>query len=240
MRVLRDSSKTTKTTAYSQHSDVEKACLRRLQEQGKTPSMIAEMMGRDLSSVARHCKRNLCKKGKFVKGVGRPRGLTEAQIDRIAKTMKQMVLAANSEYQITAGMVRRALKLKCSDKLVLNALHSRGLRFHPMREKPVRTEQDEKERLAFARLYGGKPIKFWVDGVQAYLDNKFFPAYLSPEGRAYARKRAARGSFRIKGDGLAKGHVKPRKKLEGNIWEKCLGRCGHQCKESALLSCRRR
>ena len=115
MRVLCDSSKMIKMTAYSQYIDVEKACLRRLQEQGKTPSTIAEMMGRDLFSAARHCKRNLCEKGKFVKGVGRPRGVTEAQIDRIGKTMQQMVLAANSTYQITAGMARRALKLKCAD-----------------------------------------------------------------------------------------------------------------------------
>ena len=120
--------------------------------------------------------------------------MTQTQVDRIANTTQTMITAANSEYQVTAGMVRGALRLKCSDKLVLNALHSRGNRFRPMREKPVRTEKDEKDRLEFAKVHRGKSTKLWVDGVHAYLDNKFFPAYLTPEGRAYARKRTAQGS----------------------------------------------
>ena len=143
---------------YSHYSDIEKACLHRLQLLGKTPSVVAEMMGRDLSSVMRHFKRNTDKTKKSPRGAGRPRRLTEGQIDRLAKTTKKMVKAANSEYQVTAGMVRRALKFKCSDKLVLNALHSRCIRFHPMREKPVRTEDDEKEHMALAKLHGGKPM----------------------------------------------------------------------------------
>ena len=170
---------------YCHYSDIEKACLHRLQLQGKTPSQVAVMMGRDLSSVARHFKTNTRKSKASSKGAGRPCALTQSQVDRIANTLQKMITAANSEYQVTAGMVRRALRLKCSDKLVLNALHSRGIRFRPMREKPVRTEKDEKDRLEFAKLHRGKPTKFWVDGVHAYSDKKFFPAYLTPEGRAF-------------------------------------------------------
>ena len=48
-------------------------------------------------------------------------------------------------------------------------------------------------------------MSFWSDKVHAYLDNKFFPVYLNRRGRDYAAKRAARGTFRSKGQGLAKG-----------------------------------
>ena len=146
--------------SYSHFTDIERDCLRRLQGLGKTPSEVAEMMGRDLSTVVRHFNKTKGKANKSREGAGRPRALTERQVDRIVRTTHEMVTAANSEYQVTAGMIRRALLLECSDRLVLNALHSRGIRFRKMRAKPVRTENDEKERSAFGKEYGGKPSWF--------------------------------------------------------------------------------
>jgi hypothetical protein len=121
---------------------------------------------------------------------------------------------ADAEWQVTAAMVRGALKLKCKDRVVLNALHSRGIRFHPMREKPIRTADDEKDRKKFGHAHSKKPVGFWETDVHAYLDNKFFPHYPNAAARSYAAKRAARGTMRAKGQGLAKGHVKPRKGLQ--------------------------
>jgi transposase len=131
--------------------------------------------------------------------------------------MSSMVKAADSKYQVTANMVSKALKLKCSDRVVLDALHERGVEFHPMREKPVRTEDDEKARRKFAKDYKAKPATYWEKSVDAYIDNKYFPLYLTGTARAYAAKRTARGSFRKTGEGLAKGHVKPRKNLKQNF-----------------------
>lgn len=68
------------------------------------------------------------------------------------------------------------------------------------------------------RTMAKKPWSFWQHRVHAYLDNKAFPVYLSPKARAYAAKlRGARGTFRKKGGGLAKGHVKPRRTLKENF-----------------------
>ena len=125
-----------------------------------------------------------------------------------------MIAAANAEWQVTVGMVKNALKLKCCDRVVLEALHKHGVRFRPMREKPVRTKEDEKERCKFGKDHADSPGSFWTQSVHAYLDNKTFPVYLSGIGRAYARKRRARGTFRGRGQGLAKGHFKPRKNFE--------------------------
>ena len=97
---------------------------------------------------------------------------------------------------------------------VQDALRSRGVRFRPMREKPIRTADDEKDRLAFGNRHAKKPLGFWASGIHAYLDNKMFPIYPNGQGRTYAAKRAARGTYRARGKGLAKGHVKPRKSLK--------------------------
>ena len=86
-----------------------------------------------------------------------------------------------------------------------------------MREKLVRTEEGEKARLRFARDHGKKPASCWVNCVHAYLDNKHIPVYLMGAARAYAARRAARGSFRAPGQGLGKGHVKPRKGLKAGF-----------------------
>eukprot|EP00959_Pyramimonas_sp_CCMP1952_P445709 9331780-Pyramimonas_sp.AAC.1 len=43
------------------------------------------------------------------------------------------------------------------------------------------------------------------------MDNKCFPTFPTATARACAAKRAARGSYGSNGNGLAKGHVKPRK-----------------------------
>ncbi|CAK0810352.1 unnamed protein product [Prorocentrum cordatum] len=170
-------------------------------------------MGRDLSNVFRHFQRNL--QGDLAPNpVGRPAALSAAQVDKVVETTEAMVVAADGKYQVTALMVRNALKLKCSVKRVQEALRSRGVRFRPMREKPIRTVDDEKDRLAFGNRHAKKPPSFWVSGIHAYLDNKMFPFYPNGQGRAYAAKRAARGTYRAKGKGLAKGHVKPRRSLK--------------------------
>ena len=86
-----------------------------------------------------------------------------------------MIAAANAEWQVTVGMVKNALKLKCCDRVVLEALHKQGVRFRPMREKPVRTKEDEKERCKFGKDHADSPGSFWTQSVHAYLDHKNVP-----------------------------------------------------------------
>ena len=166
----------------------EKDCLSRLQDEGKSPSQVAELLGRDLSSVNRHFQRNSNPPKKAPKSVGRPAALTEKQIDRVVDTTERMIQAAGKSrkpYQVTASMVRTALKFKCRDRVILEGLHKRGVTSHKMREKPARTEEDVQVRWDFGKKYYSKPDAFWEgrsDGPQAYLDNKFFSAYLTQQG----------------------------------------------------------
>ena len=206
-----------KEPRFKHFSTVENECLRRLQKKGKSPAQVAELMDRDLSSVNRHFKTNKATT-KTRKPVGRPPALTEKQIDRVVDTTERLTQAAGrsrTPYQVTASMVRSALRLNCKDRVVLDALHSRGITSHKMREKPIRTDEDAAGRLQFGKDNADKPAAFWTSGVHAYLDNKFFPAYLTGAARTYAAKRAVHRTFRKSGQGLAKGHVRPRKATSG-------------------------
>ena len=89
-------------------------------------------MDRDKSTICRHF-RSATDDGQ----VGRPAILTEDMVDKLVNTIEQMTKAADSKYQVTLNMVMTALKMKCCEKTARRALHARGVRFHPMREKPV-------------------------------------------------------------------------------------------------------
>ena len=204
-------------SGYTHFTASEKAFLEQWQDEGKTATEVAGLLRRDVSAVARHFKRNSGAVPKAAQPVGRPPSLTDKQVVRVVEATEKMILAADGKYQVTARMVRCALKLKCGDRPILDALHRHGIWFHPMREKPIRTVEDEKERLNFAKAHCDRPAEFWERSVCAYLDNKNFPLYLTGKARAYAAKRAARGTFRKKGEGLARGHVKPRKGAKLNF-----------------------
>ena len=176
-------------SGYTHFTDSEHSLLSRWQAEGKTPTEVAKLLDHDLSVVARHYKRNDDTILAAVRRVGRPPALTERQAARAVEVAQTMIEAADGHYQVTVGMVRRALKLKCCDRTVLDALHKEGVWFHSMREKPILTPDDVKDRHKFACAHCRKPASFWEQCVHAYLDNKNFPLYLTGKARAYAAKR---------------------------------------------------
>ena len=192
---------------------------RKWQSQKKPVSEIARLLCRDKGTISRQL-RSSSSSSALAKPKKRPSGrrpaLTTAQIDRLESKVRNMTKAADARFQVTVNMIKQALGLKCCERVILNALHGRGIYLHPLREKPVRTPEDVRDRKAFADLYKGKSEAWWTKGVHAYLDNKLFPVYTTEKGRSYAAKRVARGTFRKAGEGLAKGHVKPKNNLKFN------------------------
>ena len=221
--------------SVSRMSSDEKRLVAEWHKRGKRAAEVARLLGRDKGTISRHFAALLKKGPKIEKNVGRSCKLTPKVIDRLVSKANAMIDVADAKWQVTAAMIKKSLKLSCSTRLVLDALHSRGIYMHPLREKPVRTDEDVAKRFAFAQEYPKKPMSFWSDKVHAYLDNKFFPVYLNRRGRDYAAKRAARGTFRSKGQGLAKGHVKPRKNLKFNTGAKSIQVCAAISAKRVLL-----
>ena len=150
--------------------------------------------------------------------------MTAAQIKRLLVLANEMIEDADCKYQVTAGILKKAMRLKCSEKTILRALHEEGVWFRPFREKPLLTDEDVEARKKFAAAHVQKPVTFWARTINAYLDEKYFTPYLTPAARAMARKVRARGAFRGKKGGLAKGYVKPKKTLKQNFGRKvCVG-----------------
>ena len=202
--------------AFRHVSEDEKELLRAWRAAGKSIPEMARLLGRDRGTVSRQLRKLTGASVKDAGAVGRPAALSEKDKDHLVKKVGALTKAADARFQVTLAMVMKAGKFKCCEHTLMRALHERGVYMHPLREKPARTDADEAMRREFAREHQGKPCSFWVNRVDAYLDNKNFPVYLNAKMRAYGAKRAVRGTFRGKGGGLAKGHVKPRKNLKMN------------------------
>ena len=180
-------------------------------EDGKEPSEIAALLRRDKSTFTRL----LCQELERKKD-GRPRALTEAQIDRMVETMEDMIIKANNEYRITVSMVKKECRLKVSEKTILEALHDRDIYFRPCRDKPDLTDQDVCDRKAFGEKYAEKPATFWTQNVQMTIDVKYFKIYTNKAARSRAAREGAWGSFRTKAQGLLAQYVRPSKRLKWN------------------------
>ena len=111
------------------------------------PSAIAKLLKRDKSSITR-----LVVKAAPRKKQGRTPTLSPEKIDALVGRAGAMIRKADGNYQVTAAMLKKSLRIKACDRVILDALHSRGLYLKPMREKPVLTDEDVKQRKA------GRPL----------------------------------------------------------------------------------
>ena len=177
----------------------------------KKPAEIAELLHRNKSTITRHCVKLVVKKKQ-----GRKPALSEAQKDQLVKKVEYMIKKAKGEWRVTADMVRKTLRLKVSTKCVLGALHSRGIYFRAMRQKPLLTEQDIMDRHQFAKTYARKTRQWWLQHIQLTIDVKYFRVYLDKEARSRAAKEGTWGAFRQKGQGLDAPYVRPSKRLKWN------------------------
>lgn len=189
--------------------------LERWQAEGKPVREIASLLQRDETTIRRRMKS--ARSGGGHRRAGRPHLLSAKEETKIVRITGRMVEQADGEWQVTAEMIKKALKLTCCTRVILDALHKHNVYFHAMRQKPLLTKADVEQRSSFAEEYYRKPVSFWTDKVHAFMDNKFFPTYLNAKARAFARKSRPHGTFRAPGQGLGRGHVKPRKDLKQNF-----------------------
>ena len=73
-------------------------------EDGKTPLEISQLLRRDKSTITRHVVKRTHQKRD-----GRPRALTESEVDALESLLVKMIKKANREYEVTLEMLRKAI-----------------------------------------------------------------------------------------------------------------------------------
>ena len=192
-------------------------------DKGMTPGAIADTVGRHRSNIIR-----LLAMKKIVM-MGRPVALTPVQEDRLEDIVKDMVLKADAEYEVTLPMVHRRSRLKCSERTLARSLRKRGYYFFRLYEKMILTPEDIKTRWVWSTESAKKSRKWWLAKVQIHLDNHRFRRASTAKGRKIMAKRGVRSVYRKKGtktDALKPCFVKPSRSLRTNTGTKCVLKMG--------------
>ena len=175
---------------------------------------IAKRLERSTDTVSKHVfKKN--KRGKK-KPVGRPQTISDERFSTIMSTYEAMLAEAKNSAEVSAGALKRRMRLKCSLKTLHRAFWARGVYLRPMYEKPTLTLDDKKARIAFAKKFKNRSAQQWAKAPDAIIDNKVFQVYTTGKARTMAGRRRMRGTYRKRSSALAAAHVKPSKALKQN------------------------
>lgn len=180
---------------------------------------IAKRLRRSTDTVSKH----LFKKHKRnPKPVGRPRAIAPKTFTKVQKTYEKAIANAGAKHEVTANMVKRRMRLKCSTKTLRRALWAHGVRFRPLYEKPTLSDGDKRDRLEWAKAHASRSGRQWDKYLHAIIDNKTFQVYPNGKMRDYAARRRVRGAYRGRGAKLTKGYTKPAKQLKQNTGAKAV------------------
>ena len=150
------------------------------------------------------------------RGVGRKRALTDADKDRLVTLVEGLVKEADTKYTVSIGLIQKRFRPKVSFPTLWDALHERGVWFHKLREKPLLTDQDVKDRFAWAKKYRGKSPAWWRRAIQLHMDNHVFKVPATAVARRTLAARRVSGTYRSAGKSLEKQHVKAGRGLRQN------------------------
>ena len=142
--------------------------------------------------------------------------LSPAQVDKVEKTLSDLVDKADGRYEVTVAMVKRKARVKASERVVSEALHARGVYFRKMREKPILKPEHVEARYNWAKKHRGKSAQWWLRNIHVHLDNHHFKVATTHTGRCLLSRRQVRGVYRKKEKSLRPSVVKPSSKLRQN------------------------
>ena len=160
----------------------------------------------DKSSVYRFLKGSTHKRGR-IETRGRRKSVTKADVRKLDRSRVKLIKKAKGEKRVTwADVISDAgYEDVCSERAIQDAMLEEGVRFRAARAKVYVSEDDAKTRLDVGRQWLKRPKSYWSDKVHAYVDNKPFPAPLTPKQRAKFRQTRVTGHLRKPGEGISMG-----------------------------------
>ena len=191
------------------------ALAKKMYAEGCECSDIAETLGRNHATITRHVIQRSPRKPQ-----GRQKTITPAILDRLEARLNEMINKANGEYEVTVGMLERSCRLKVCKRTILDALHTRGIYFRPLRQKPTLTPEDIEERKAFADQFACKSAAWWRKAIHMHIDVKHFQVLPHGRARAHAAQERTRGTYRKRAQGLGQWDTKPILKTKFNTGAK--------------------
>ena len=189
--------------------EVESRLAKKMVEDNISWKTILKVTGRSRDTINKILNKTKGNKNTIAKG--QPRKLDDAAMESVVQSMKKLQKQKHPKgIEVTAAMIVEDSGVNVSEKTLLRELHDRGFKFYRLKERQTLTDDDVKERKAWAQARMGRRATTWVTKPHAIIDNKNWPLYTTGAGRSHAARRSIRGAFQELGD-EPEGHmVKPK------------------------------
>ena len=146
---------------------------------------------------------------------GRKPLYSRAKVMAMNRKRVEMIKKTQNSKQITWGDLQRAARApKGHATTVARAFQREGLdvRLRPIREKPQRAPEHEKERMDLCGKMRRYPRAYFSEKVDLIIDNKRFDTPTTPAARLHLQKQKMRSQLRTPAEGLQPGFTKPNAK----------------------------
>ena len=198
---------------FKQVGDVEKRLVLNMKKEGVSYMKILKITGRSPDTVTKILYPD--KKTKKHTQKGAPRKISQKEFGKILKSLRTLQCQKHPQgKEVTADMVLAHAGVWACARTLLREFRRRQIRFFRLKERPILTKDDIKDRKAWALKRKGRSRQAWVRTPHAIIDNKRWPIYGTAVGRAHAARRSVRGAYQLKGQQPESHLVKPK---GGNI-----------------------
>ena len=141
---------------------------------------------------------------------GRKRSLSVANVRTLDAKRKALIGKAKGDYQVTWGMVQKRARIDWVHRTTVSrALQPLGVKCRVIREKPLRSEEQDQVRMNVCDTWRKKPAAFWKHSVDLIIDNKRFPIPTSRQAKRRISQKKVKHILRTKQEGLQPGFTKP-------------------------------
>ena len=171
--------------------------MKRWYKQGKPINDIAELLGRDRTTVSEHVHTD--SNNEPPNPVGRPRKIQDKEWSKLEKALHALVSRAKAQKEVTMAMVIKKARLNVCEKVAREAFHAHDIYFHKIFEKPVLEPEDVPARRDWCEKRLRRTKQQWLRQPHAIIDNKTFALFHTKKGRAHAARRSLRGVYRKAG-----------------------------------------
>lgn len=172
-----------------------------------------KMEGPTIWTIRRALKCKTHKRGKK-ETRGRKRKLSAAQLRKLHETRARLIKEKDNDSEVHMDEVMKKARVThvAPSTVSKHWKNQYGIAWRPPREKPYRTPEDCKERVAMCKRWKHLPNDYFTDRVDGIMDNKQWPIYTHERARKVARQRRVRGHYRTKSEGLKRGFTRPKSK----------------------------
>jgi hypothetical protein len=129
----------------------------------------------------------------------------------LVSAAKALHKEVKGEKDVSIAMIKERAGVSACDRTCLESFHANGIWYRKLKERPILTDADVKERYQWGLEKERRSGERWVTKPHCIIDNKHFQFYTNKNGRQHAARRGVQGAYSKEGTRPENFLVKPKK-----------------------------